>query len=93
MDLPLAAAILCLVVVAGHADGTDAYTRAVTPTSTTPTTPGFYDTSCTAETFSPTLSSFSSIWALINAFIVLVATFFYLVYLCFFKFVDEMVRK
>ncbi|BAV17906.1 ORF53 [Human gammaherpesvirus 8] len=62
------------------------------PGPTSVTTPGFYDVACSADSFSPSLSSFSSVWALINALLVVLATFFYLVYLCFFKFVDEVVH-
>lgn len=46
----------------------------------------FYNYSCNANTFNPSFSSFSSIWALLNAMIVLVTTVVYLMYLCFNKF-------
>ncbi|AGY30735.1 ORF53 [Retroperitoneal fibromatosis-associated herpesvirus] len=95
---------LCLVLALGCGAGTTTVTSTETVTSThvvstsavTPSPvspPGFYDSDCTADAFSPTLTSFSSIWALVNVLIVLIATFFYLVYLCFFKFVDEVVRR
>lgn len=47
----------------------------------------FYDYSCSANTFTPTLSSFSSIWALLNALVIVAATIIFLMYVCFNKFV------
>lgn len=46
----------------------------------------FYNYSCNANTFNPSFSSFSSIWAMLNAMVVLVTTVVYLMYLCFNKF-------
>lgn len=47
----------------------------------------FYDYSCSAYTFAPSLSSFSTIWALLNAMVIVVATIIFLMYVCFNKFV------
>lgn len=47
----------------------------------------FYDYSCSANTFAPSLSSFSTIWALLNAMVIVAATIIFLMYVCFNKFV------
>ncbi|AJE29700.1 ORF53 [macacine gammaherpesvirus 12] len=64
-----------------------------TGTPPTSTTPSFYDYDCSADTYQPMLSSFSSIWAVINSVLVAIATFLYLTYMCFFKFVETVAHK
>nr|WIV69360.1 hypothetical protein [Bovine gammaherpesvirus 4] len=52
----------------------------------------FHQYNCTADRFPPTLLSFSSIWAILNVLIVLLATILYCLYTCFYKFVHDMVK-
>ncbi|AIA62090.1 orf53 [Alcelaphine gammaherpesvirus 2] len=56
-------------------------------------TAGFYSFSCNADTYLLRLNSFSSIWALINVFVVLVSTVVFMTYLCFTKFVDTLIYQ
>ncbi|AJG42979.1 hypothetical protein KM481_gp49 [Harp seal herpesvirus] len=59
-------------------------------TTSTPALPSFYDYSCNADTYKIELTSFSSIWALLNVVIVLFTTILYLIYICFTRFVTTM---
>ncbi|ALE14767.1 ORF53 [Felid gammaherpesvirus 1] len=62
-----------------------------TPSTPTPsTTPSFYDYSCNSDTYTLELTSFSSIWAIINMVVILISTIIYLIYICFNKFVNTM---
>lgn len=62
----------------------------------TPAAPGaevrerFYSYQCNADTFSPSLTSFASIWALLTLVLVIVASAIYLMYVCFNKFVNTL---
>lgn len=51
---------------------------------------GFYDYSCNANTYTPSLTSFSSIWALLNTLVIIIATVIFLMYVCFNKFVNAL---
>lgn len=53
---------------------------------------GFYSYDCNADTYAPNLSSFSTIWALLNVLVVIISSIVYLMYLCFNKFVDTMTK-
>lgn len=52
---------------------------------------GFYDYECNADTYDISLTSFSSIWALINVLLVIVASVLYMIYMCFSRFVNTMI--
>lgn len=52
----------------------------------------FYSFDCNADTYAPNLSSFSTIWALLNVLVVIISFIVYLMYLCFNKFVDTMTK-
>ncbi|AAC58100.1 ORF53 [Alcelaphine gammaherpesvirus 1] len=56
-------------------------------------TAGFYSFSCNADTYLLRLNSFSSIWALMNVFVVLVSTVVFMTYLCFTKFVHTLIYQ
>ncbi len=50
----------------------------------------FYSYTCNADTFSPSLTSFASIWALLTLVLVIIASAIYLMYVCFNKFVNTL---
>lgn len=52
----------------------------------------FYSYECNADTYAPNLSSFSTIWALLNVLVIIISFIVYLMYLCFNKFVDTMTK-
>lgn len=52
----------------------------------------FYSYECNADTYTPNLSSFSTIWALLNVLVIIISSIVYLMYLCFNKFVDTMTK-
>ncbi|AAX58089.1 ORF53 [Ovine gammaherpesvirus 2] len=53
----------------------------------------FYSYSCNADTFVLRLNSFSSVWALINVFVVLISAVVYMTYVCFTKFVNTLIYQ
>ncbi|AMA67409.1 envelope glycoprotein N [Vespertilionid gammaherpesvirus 1] len=50
----------------------------------------FYDFSCNADTYTPTWTSFATIWTLINVFVISISCIVYLMFMCFSKFVNAM---
>ncbi|AAK38256.1 ORF47 [callitrichine gammaherpesvirus 3] len=54
--------------------------------------PIFYSYMCNADTFSPSLTSVSSIWAMMSVTLVIIASTLYLMYVCFNKFVTTMLN-
>ncbi|AIB03208.1 ORF53 [Bovine gammaherpesvirus 6] len=51
----------------------------------------FYKYSCNADTYPLKLTSFSSIWALVNVLVVVISTVIYMMYHCFNKFVNTLI--
>ncbi|UTM04833.1 envelope glycoprotein N [Equid gammaherpesvirus 2] len=52
--------------------------------------PTFYSYDCNADTYAPQLTSFSTIWTLLNVLVMTIACVIYLIYMCFNKFVATM---
>nr|QRE02533.1 Envelope glycoprotein gN [Otarine gammaherpesvirus 4] len=50
----------------------------------------FYNHSCNADVYAPSLWSFSTIWAILNVTLIMAATIVYLMYVCFSGFVKTM---
>nr|BEG23048.1 glycoprotein N [Macronycteris gammaherpesvirus 1] len=53
-------------------------------------TSNFYSYSCNADTYELQLTSFSTVWTLLDVLVVSLACAIYLMYLCFNKFVNTM---
>lgn len=49
----------------------------------------FYKFDCSADTFEISLTSFASIWAIINVVVVFIASIIFIMYACFTKFVQD----
>ncbi|AAD21379.1 unknown [Macaca mulatta rhadinovirus 17577] len=84
---------VCATVTTSSTTGTGTPPVTTNPSAAPSVTPSFYDYDCSADTYQPVLSSFSSIWAVINSVLVAVATFLYLTYMCFFKFVETVAHE
>lgn len=63
-------------------------TSAVAQPSASPSTL-FYKFDCSADTFEISLTSFASIWAIINVVVVFIASIIFIMYACFTKFVQD----
>nr|UTK45529.1 envelope glycoprotein N [Equid gammaherpesvirus 5]UTK45608.1 envelope glycoprotein N [Equid gammaherpesvirus 5]UTK45687.1 envelope glycoprotein N [Equid gammaherpesvirus 5]UTK45766.1 envelope glycoprotein N [Equid gammaherpesvirus 5] len=50
----------------------------------------FYSYDCSADTYAPKLTSFSTVWTLLNVLVMTIACVIYLIYMCFNKFVNTM---
>ncbi|ARW78115.1 envelope glycoprotein N [Common bottlenose dolphin gammaherpesvirus 1 strain Sarasota] len=74
-------------------DGLDQYRTPKGPSGHLIAEHNFYDFKCNADTYTPALGSFSSIWALFNTLVVIVATVIFLLFVCFNKFVSAMIQN
>nr|CAC84286.1 hypothetical protein [Saimiriine gammaherpesvirus 2]CAC85006.1 hypothetical protein [Saimiriine gammaherpesvirus 2] len=52
----------------------------------------FYSNSCSADTYVPSIKTFSSVWAILNVIIFFCACLFYLRHLCIVKFISNLTK-
>ncbi|AAC95578.1 orf 53 [Ateline gammaherpesvirus 3] len=61
-------------------------------TSGAPLNNNFYSYSCSADTFVPSIKTFSSIWAIVNGIIFFGASLLFLRHLCFVRFISHLTK-
>nr|CAC85012.1 hypothetical protein [Saimiriine gammaherpesvirus 2] len=52
----------------------------------------FYSNSCSADTFVPSIKTFSSVWAILNVIVFFCASLLYLKHLCFVRFISNLTK-